>query len=184
MNYNDVALRMIENEIGRPLALATRTERYAAREVISLKAWPVESVSVIEPVGRWIETPDAEALEQEAVIRSETGEIAFAGLSGNMYLQRQADWQAQNTLDADGPELLITYTAGYSVLPDAITAAVELLAAALKSAAENGGQQVTYQALDGYQVTYASRYTEGQDISMMSPAAAILIAPYKSVKAG
>ena len=58
------------------------------------------------------------------------------------------------------------------------------IVAALKSAAENGGQQVTYQALDGYQVTYASRYTEGQDISMMSPAAAILIAPYKSVKAG
>lgn len=181
INYEAVALSMIESWLGRTLGLAERTERYPAAARVTLKGWPVTALTGLRPTGNWKgAAPSAEALLQDAWVDGDRGIVTMPALANAVEAQERAEWRSRNASEADGPELEITYTAGYAVLPDAIKAAEELLAAALRTADENGGQQITYQALDGYQVTYASKYTEGGGLSMLSPAAAILIEPYKA----
>lgn len=177
MNYEDVAERMIEAYLGRSLYRAERTELYPALRKVTLRAWPVAEVAAVERAGTWV-FPETDVTEG-MLVDNERGVITFPALVGALSAAERAAWRPRNDTEADGPMLRITYTAGFEYLPDDIEAAIGLLASALKTAAENGGQQVTYEALDGYQVTYSSRYMDGNNLTMLSPAAAILIEPYR-----
>ena len=178
IDYGAVALALIETYLGRSLMKAERTERYPAAHRIALRAWPVDSVASVMTVGRWpADTP--EDLTEGIVLDAAKGLVSFPALTWPLYVSDVTAWRARSAAQVDGPFLEITYTAGYDELPGPLQTAQELLAAALKTAADNGGQQITYQALDGYQVTYSSKYQTGDSLTMLSPAAAILIAPYK-----
>ena len=58
-----------------------------------------------------------------------------------------------------------------------------MLISSISQAGKNAGQQITYQALDGYQVTYASKSAAGDALEMLSPVAAILLRPYRARQA-
>lgn len=179
VDYGRTAQALIEAELGRGLWLEERTEIYPAAMRIPLRAWPVEAVSSIEPLGRWDITPDGAELLAGAMLNEESGILTLPGLKDTVQSRFWRTWREKNVDEVDGPLLRITYTGGYNPLPAPIVAACELIATALKTAADNGGQQITFQALDGYQVTYSSRYQEGNSLTMLSPAAAILIAPFR-----
>ena len=71
----------------------------------------------------------------------------------------------------------ITLLAQY-MLPEAVDDIVKLWANEHFRCEEDIVEDVL-QTLDGYQVTYSSKYQTGDSLTMLSPAAAILIAPYK-----
>ncbi len=177
LDYAEAARGLIEAQLGRSLSLATRTEEYKADARIPLRAWPVESIASIEPIGRWIVKPTAEELNDGARVQ-DNGVLMIPFLASPLRAAAWKQWRGANEDETDGPYLRITYTAGYALLPPPIQTAISLIETALQTAAGNAGQQITYQALDGYQVTYSSKYQEGNDLTMLSPAAAILIAPY------
>lgn len=146
----DTALAYIEQHTGRALFFDTRTETHEVRRKILLTAYPVESVSTVALDG---------APVTDYSIDKELGIV---------------------TLNAPGGYVTIAYTGGYEpdVLPSPIICACALLISALKSAGDNIGQQVTYMALDGYQVTYASKTAAEGSIEQLSPVAAALLRPY------
>ena len=75
------------------------------------------------------------------------------------------------------------YSGGYETLPAPIVCALAMLISSISQAGKNAGQQITYQALDGYQVTYASKSAAGDALEMLSPVAAILLRPYRARQA-
>lgn len=84
------------------------------------------------------------------------------------------------TLPHAGEMVHAVYSGGYKTLPAPIVCACAMLIASLSQAGENAGQQITYQALDGYQVTYASKSAAGDALEMLSPVAAIMLKPYRA----
>lgn len=157
--YRDTAMDYIERYTGRKLERMERTERYPARRCVLLNAWPVESVAQVE-------TGAGVIPEDEYELDAEKGILTMARAE-------------------DGGFVSVTYTGGYteSTLPGAILAACAMIVSGLISAGANGGQQITYQALDGYQVTYSSKYTNGESLEMLSPSAAILLRPFRGRQA-
>lgn len=181
IDYNAVAMALIESYLGRPLSLERRTERYPASYRVALRAWPVQAVKTVSRVGRWPAADVGTVLTDEDYTLDEArGIMGFPSLAPALMRAEASEWRPRGASEVDGPELIITYDAGYEELPGPIQAAAALIAAALKTADENGGQQITYQALDGYQVTYSSRYMDGNDLTMLSPAAVTLLAPYRA----
>lgn len=179
IDYEAAALSLIEAELGWGLMSCRRTEVYRADMRIPLKAWPVQEVHAITPLGHWIEEPDGAELLAGSRLDADAGILALPGLKDAQYQKTWRQWRERAVTEVTGPCLEITYTGGYGLLPAALETAKELLIQALKSTAANNGQQITFEALDGYQVTYSSRYQDGTSLTMLSPAAAILIAPFR-----
>ena len=153
------AFEYIEQYTGRKLQQERRVESHPAQSCILLGAWPVselESVSI-----------DGTALGSDAVtLDKERGIITLH--------QMPAGWVAE-----------VAYTGGYTdeTLPRPILTACAMMVSGMMSAGKNGGQQITQQMLDGYQVTYQSRYTGGGELESLSPSAAILLKPYRARQA-
>ena len=157
--YKAAAMDYIERYTGRKLERMERTERHPARCSVLLDAWPVGSVARVE-------TGVGDVPESEYELDAERGILNLARAESGGFVS-------------------VTYTGGYTAndMPGAILAACAMIVSGLISAGANGGQQITYQALDGYQVTYSSKYTNGESLEMLSPSAAILLRPFRSRQA-
>lgn len=153
------ALEYIERYIGRKLESARRVESHLAQSVILLDAWPVTELEGVSLDGTALDAGDA-ALDAER---------------GILTLRSQTT----------GKTAEVTYTGGFTAetMPKPILTACALMVSSMMSATQNGGQQIIQQSLDGYQVTYQSRYTGGGELETLSPAAAILLKPYRGRQA-
>ena len=153
------AFEYIEQYTGRKLERARRIEQHPAQSCILLQAWPVQSVESVSIDGAAIDA----------------GDIAVDAERGIITLNRLPAGQMAE----------VTYTGGYTseTLPGPILTACAMLVSGMLSAGQNGGQQITQQMLDGYQVTYQSRYAGGGELESLSPSAAILLKPYRSRQA-
>ncbi len=153
------AFEFIDLYTGRKLEKKRRTENHPALSCILLRAWPVETLESVVIDG-------AEVSADDMTLDAELGVITLC--------------QPQEGRTAE-----VTYTGGYTedTLPGPILMACAMLVSGMLSAGRNGGQQITQQMLDGYQVTYQSRYAGGGELESLSPSAAILLKPYRSRQA-
>lgn len=149
----NMALEYAEAYTGRKLRKSHYEESYYVNgTTVLLSGYPVERIEQVCVDGKEI---DLERIQVEA----ENGILTLPVRAG------MCD---------------VTYDGGYDVLPGPVICACGMLAMSIAQASANGGQQVTFQALDGYQVTYASKSASGETLEMLSPVAAVMLKPYRS----
>lgn len=152
----EMALEYAEAYTGRKLQLDDYTEEaQIAGNVALLSAYPVEEVRSVRVDGEEVAVEDVRIDKTRGVL----------------------------TLPRTGDLCEVEYTGGYDELPKPIQTACAMLAASITQAASNGGQQVTFMALDGFQVTYSAKGAAGNELEMLSPVAAVMLRPY-CAKAG
>lgn len=147
------ALDFAEAYTGRKLAYDDYEETLTcACDTVLLSAYPVDRIESV--------TVDGEEINPQT--------CALDAKNGVLTLPRR------------GSLCTVAYSGGYDDedMPGPIVAACGMLALSLSAAGENGGQQMTFQALDGYQVTYASKSAAGDELAMLSPVAAVMLKPY------
>jgi hypothetical protein len=148
-----MALEYAEQYTGRKLEYGEYTENIAMScKMVLVRAWPVDEIKSVTVDGNTVNV-------DKLCIDAALGII---------------------TLPISGDMCRIEYTGGFKELPQPVACACGMLAAAIVQAAENAGQQITYQILDGYAVTYASKSASGDALEMLSPVAAIMLKPYKA----
>jgi hypothetical protein len=150
------AQQVAEGYLNRALCKGDRDETFdlCGRRTVLLHAYPVDSLVSV-------------TLDGEEVDGCEMCEM-----SGILALPRNA---------APGERLRVQYIGGFpaDAMPMPIKVACALIWRAISHAAENDGQQVVSERLDGYSVTYV---TPGQAVSgldRLAPAAAALLTPYR-----
>lgn len=147
------AMEYAEAFTGRRLVYGEYEETLVcAGDTVLLSAYPVDEIESVTVDG-------AEINPQTCALDAENGIL---------------------TLPRRGSVCAVVYSGGYddADMPGPVVAACGMLALSLSQAAENGGQQMTFQALDGYQVTYASKNAAGDELAMLSPVAAVMLKPY------
>lgn len=161
-------MEMIEKYLDRGLALMERTETYPLLPTAALHSWPVKSVSSVEKGdGSWPAGCDME--------------WRLDAQNGVLYMEEMVRRVYAAEVDVM-PLVIVTYTAGFEKLPSPICCALAQLCMGLQQTAMNAGQQITQQMIDGYQVTYSSRNTNGSALETLSPAACILLDGYANRK--
>lgn len=147
----EMALEYAEKYTGRKLEKREYTDEVnIAGKTVLLQAYPVDEIKTISVDGKDVDI-------DRIVLNRERGIML---------------------LPFGGETARVEYVGGYDIMPRPIACAVGMLAASIAQAAENAGQQITFQALDGYQVTYASKGADGNTLEMLSPVAAVMLKPY------